>query len=167
MAFKKINLFFHIFRGHKSEVSIPGLESMLGDMLYLKVLGGNPFLSLPVPDSFGHSLVFGCVLPVFEINIFKYLLCIHITYSWLPRWYSGEEYICNAGDTGNAGSSPGSGSRPGGRNDNQLQYSCLESSMNRGAWRATVPRVAKSQTQLSIRAHSLLYMCYSSLLSPP
>ena len=30
-----------------------------------------------------------------------------------------------------------------------LQYSCLENSMNRGAWWATVHRVAKSQTQLS------------------
>jgi len=30
--------------------------------------------------------------------------------------------------------------------DNPLQYSCLENTMDRGAWRATVHRVAKSQT---------------------
>ena len=30
--------------------------------------------------------------------------------------------------------------------DNPLQYSCLESSMDRGAWQAAVHRVAKSQT---------------------
>ena len=52
----------------------------------------------------------------------------------------------NAGD---AGSIPGSGRSPGGGNGNQLQYSCLENSMDRGAWWATVQEVTKSQTQLS------------------
>ena len=37
---------------------------------------------------------------------------------------------------------------PGGGNGNPLQYSCLESPMNRGAWQATVHRVAQSWTQL-------------------
>ena len=43
----------------------------------------------------------------------------------------------------------GSGRFPGVRNDNPLQYSCLENSMDRGAWQATVHGVAKSQTLLS------------------
>ena len=34
-------------------------------------------------------------------------------------------------------------------NGNPLQYSCLENSMDRGAWRATVHAVAKGRTQLS------------------
>ena len=51
----------------------------------------------------------------------------------------------NAGDTGVI---PGSGRAPGGRNGNPLQYSCLEHSMDRGAWQATIHRVAKSQTRL-------------------
>ena len=38
-------------------------------------------------------------------------------------------------------------------NGNPLQYSCLKSSMERGAWWATVHAVAKSQAQLSNRAH--------------
>ena len=46
----------------------------------------------------------------------------------------------NAGDVG---SISGSGRSPGGGNDNPLQYSCLENLMDRGAWRATVHRVAK------------------------
>ena len=37
----------------------------------------------------------------------------------------------------------------GKRNGNPLQYSCLENSTDRGAWWATVHRVAKSQTQLT------------------
>ena len=43
---------------------------------------------------------------------------------------------------------PGMGRSPGGGNANPLQYSCLENPMDRGVWRATVHRVAKSQTQL-------------------
>ena len=57
-----------------------------------------------------------------------------------------KESDCNAGDPG---SSPGSGKSPGERNDYPLLYSCLENSMDRGAWWATVHGVAKSQTQLN------------------
>ena len=55
----------------------------------------------------------------------------------------------NTGDTRDVGSIPGSGRSPGVGNGNLLQYSCLEYSMDRGAWWATVRGVAKSQTQLS------------------
>ena len=44
----------------------------------------------------------------------------------------------NAGDTRDAGSSPGLGRSPGVGNGNLPQYSCLENSMDRGAWWATV-----------------------------
>ena len=53
-----------------------------------------------------------------------------------------------AGDTRDIGSIPGSVRFPGGENDNLLQYFCLESSMERESWQATVHGVAKSQTQL-------------------
>ena len=49
---------------------------------------------------------------------------------------------------------PGSGSSPGEGNGNPLQYSCLESPMDRGAWRATVHRVTKSRTRLSVHTHT-------------
>ena len=48
-----------------------------------------------------------------------------------------------------------SGRFPGGGHGNPLQYSCLENPMERGAWQATVPGVAKSQIQLSNWAHRL------------
>ena len=51
----------------------------------------------------------------------------------------------NAGDVRDAGSIPGSGRSPGEGNGNLLQHSCLENPMDRGAWRATIYRVAKSQ----------------------
>ena len=57
-----------------------------------------------------------------------------------------EEYACSAGDLGLI---PGSGGSPGEGNGNALQYSCLDNSMDRGAWQATVHAVAKSWTQLS------------------
>ena len=41
---------------------------------------------------------------------------------------------------------PGLGRSPGEGNGNPLQYSCLENSMDRGAWRATVHGVAGSET---------------------
>ena len=53
-----------------------------------------------------------------------------------------------AGDIRDVGSIPGSGRSPGGGHGNPLQFSCLENPMDRGAWQATVHRVAKSQTRL-------------------
>ena len=58
----------------------------------------------------------------------------------------GKESACNARDTGLI---PRSERSPGERNGNPLQYSCLENSMDREAWQATVRGVAKSQTRLS------------------
>ena len=52
----------------------------------------------------------------------------------------------NAEDIRDTGLNPGSGRSPERRNGNSLQYSCLENPMDRGAWWATAPRVAKSQT---------------------
>ena len=52
----------------------------------------------------------------------------------------------NAGDTKNAGSIPGSGKSPEIGSGDPLQYSCLENSMDRVAWWATVHGTAKSQT---------------------
>ena len=66
-----------------------------------------------------------------------------------PRWLRGKESACNAGDARDVGSIPGSGRSPGEGNGNTFQYSCLENPMDEGAWRATVHRVTKSQTQLS------------------
>ena len=52
----------------------------------------------------------------------------------------------NAGDPG---STPGWERSPEEGNGYPLQYSCLENSMDRGTWQATVHGVTKKQTQLS------------------
>ena len=54
----------------------------------------------------------------------------------------------NAGDARDAGSIPGLERSSGEGHGNPFQYSCLENSTDRGAWRARVHRVTKSQTQL-------------------
>ena len=63
-----------------------------------------------------------------------------------PGGSDGIESTCNVGDLGLI---PGSGISPGEGKGNPFQYSCLENSMDGGAWWATVHGVAKSQTQLS------------------
>ena len=82
--------------------------------------------------------------------------CKSIFTCWLMRdihtslGFSGGSVVKNlpakAGDTGFI---PGLGRSPGDGNGSPLQYSCLGNAMDRGAWRATVPGITKSRTQLS------------------
>ena len=67
-----------------------------------------------------------------------------------PGSSDSKESACNAGDPG---SIPGLGRPPGEGNSYPLQYSCMEKSMERGDWWATVHRVTKIQIQLS-NSHS-------------
>ena len=62
-------------------------------------------------------------------------VCVYVG---LPRWLSGTESACDAGDTGDSGLIPGSERSSGGGNGNPLQYSCLGNPIDRGAWQATV-----------------------------
>ena len=66
------------------------------------------------------------------------------------------------GDAKRLRSIPGSGRSPGGGNDNPLQYSCPENSMDRGALRTTVHGVTKNQTQLSTHTKSESQVPWSS-----
>ena len=54
----------------------------------------------------------------------------------------------SAGDVRATSSIPGLGRSPGGGHGNPLQYFCMENSMDRGAWWATVHKVAKSRALL-------------------
>ena len=74
---------------------------------------------------------------------------VYISLSALPGFLGGsdsQESACSAGDSD---SISGSERSPGEGNDYLLQYSCLENSMDRGTWWATVHGVTKSQTRLS------------------
>ena len=74
----------------------------------------------------------------------------------LPGGSDGKESACNIRGSGLI---PGSGRSPGEGNGNPLQYSCLENSMDRGAWWATVHRVTKCQTGLSECMHVCACAC--------
>jgi len=86
----------------------------------------------------------------------------------LPRWLSGKESACNAGNARDVGSIPGSGRSPEGGNSNPLQYSCMENPMGRGAWQAIVHRIAKSRTRLNTHAlSSVQSFCCVQLFAIP
>ena len=65
----------------------------------------------------------------------------------LPRWLSGKELTCSAGDSGSV---TGLGKSPGEGNGDPFQYLCLENSMDRGAWWAIVHRDKNLTEQLSL-----------------
>ena len=71
---------------------------------------------------------------------------VHMVGWGFPGGSDDTESACNAGDLGFI---PGLGRSPGEGNGNPLECSCLENSMDGGAWRATFHGVAKSWTQVS------------------
>ena len=84
--------------------------------------------------------------------LFFFRFFSQIRYFWASQKYRASQVknlLANAGDVRDMGSIPGSGRSPGGRNGSPLQYSCLENSMDRGAYWATVHGFSKSQTCLS------------------
>ena len=100
-------------------------------------------------------MVFGCFLHFTLVSIVVLInstiqssLMFSKMGKGLPQWLSGKESACNEGDMGLI---PGPRrSLTGGTthsNGNPLQYSCLESPMDRGVRWAIVHRVTKSQTQ--------------------
>ena len=86
------------------------------------------------------------------------MICLH---PWghmeFPGGSDGKASAYNARDPG---STPGLGRSPGEGNGNPFQYSCLEKSMDGGAWWATVHGAAKSRTQLS----DFTFTCWGHML---
>ena len=70
-----------------------------------------------------------------------------------PDGLDSNESTCNTGDLG---SIPGLGKSPGEKNGNPLQYFCLENSVDRGAWWATVHKVSKESDTTARLTHKML-----------
>ena len=81
-----------------------------------------------------------------SVGVKQYLTVILIGF---PDGAVVKNLLASAGDARDTGSIPGSRRSPRVGNGNPLQFSCLENSTDRGAWPATVHRVAKSRTRLS------------------
>ena len=99
--------------------------------------------------------------------LLSFVLIIYMLY--YPMGFPGGPVVKNLpADAGDVGSVPGLGRPPGGGNGNPLQYSCLENSMDRGAWRATVHGVTKESKQHDLvpkQQYITQYIVISSKLS--
>ena len=115
------------------------LLTAYGLILKEEVLKRGPNFLFSVPT----YLANGFILLIYSTNSFLALVYRFTMASLVAQMV---ESACNVGDPG---SIPALGRSPGEGNGNPFQYSCLENSMNGGAWQATVHEVAKSQIQLS------------------
>ena len=104
------------------------------------------------PDSLGSSTftkvtqILDNYSPIFFILMSQFLPSILMRVQGFPGGSEVKVSACNVGDLG---SIPGLGRSPGEGNVNPLQNSCLENTMDGGAWWGTVHGVAKCQTRLS------------------
>ena len=100
------------------------------------------------PPHFFVSIASSWVIAFFKKNLsyIDTIWLIIVDFKGFPGSSDGKASACKAGDLG---SIPGLGRSPGDGNGNSLQYSCLENSMDRGAWWGTIHGITKSQTQLS------------------
>ena len=95
---------------------------------------------------------------IYKLNPFKCSLYVEFTCTkGFPAGSNSKVSVCNTRDLG---SIPESGRSPGEGNGNSLWYFCLGNAMDRGAWRAAVHEVTKSNTtkQLAHRIHTLLVL---------
>ena len=83
--------------------------------------------------------------------------------SGFPDVSDSKESACNVGDPCWI---PGLGQSPGEGNGYPLQHSCLENSMDRGAWWATVHGVAKSREKAMAPHSSVLAWRIPGMVEP-
>ena len=108
---------------------------------------------------FSRSLPLSSLLPSFPLFIMPHSYQVRAPPLWVHLISTQvalvvKNPLANAGDKRDVGLIPGSGRFPGGGYGNPLHYSCLENSMDRGVWQATVHGVANSRTRLSTHTHT-------------
>ena len=89
---------------------------------------------------------------IWDLNLsfnLSYIIIATHAFFGLSKWHSDKELSINTVDSTDVGLIPGLGRSPGVGNNNQLQYSGLENSLEREAWWARIHAVTKSQMWLS------------------
>ena len=114
---------------------------LYGKLLLLNKIKGPVILAASDP-----SVGFKTGIIIWRFFI-KYV-CVHTLLGASQVALMVKNSPANAGDKRTTDSIPGSGRSPGGGHGNPHQCSCPENPMDRGAWRAIVHGVAKSQTWL-------------------
>ena len=115
--------------------------------LFLRARTIDKYIILPISNCLNKTNVTSMQPAYLSLKLLSIIyLYIYIDiYIWYNRGFpdgsDGKESTCNAGDISLI---PASGRSPGKGSGNSLQYSCLENSMDRGAWQTIVHGVAKS-----------------------
>ena len=114
-----------------------------------------------IPNLNQHETIF------LSLSLLKtFFLCETFKGASLLTWWV-KNLPVNTGHVKDVGLIPGWGRSPRGGNGSLLQYSCLSNPMHRGAWWATVQRISKSQTQMSMHecVHATLHIFFKSVLN--
>ena len=106
------------------------------------------------PTKLPHQQVTESQICAYYFLTFLYSFC-HVYYESFPGSSDSKESACNARDLS---SIPGSERFSGEGNGNPLQYSCLENSMDRGAWKSTASGGLKESDTIDQRTFSLSYI---------
>ena len=121
------------------------------------------FLNLKYNTVSNRSFCFHISLDLIKTFFNTYFLMVSHVFRCHTSCFLGGSVVknspANAGDARDVSLIPGSGRPPGVGNGNLLQYSCLENSMDRGAWQATVHGVEKSWTWPNMRACTRARVC--------
>ena len=105
--------------------------------LYRLEINSLSIVSFAIIFSHSEGCLFNLLMVSFVVQKLLSLIRSHL-FRGLFRWLSGKESTCQCRRCRIYGFDPGSGRSPGEGNGNPLQYSCLEASMDRGAWWAPV-----------------------------
>ena len=112
------------------------------------------------PTKLPHQQVTESQICAYYFLTFLYLFC-HVYYESFPGGSDSKESACNARDPS---TNPGSERFSGEGNGNTFQYSCLENSMDRGAWKSTVHGISKSRHNWSKNTFTLIYIMHSKMI---
>ena len=148
---RKIDVPSRVSPSHTTEWNGQGFEKIIRDLAWLPLRFPGHAEGRKGSVCLENKCVPICPLPLW-VSVSSFGKKCKISFSWvLTGGSNGKESACNSGDLGLI---PGWGRSLGAGNSNPLHYSCLENSVDTGAWQATViligPRSQADQTELRL-----------------